>query len=80
MKRQKQMKRHLTVLVACGLLAVGTGCNAWQLAAAAAAASASASFGAGWLMGAITTPTTTETQCFRNGVQIDCSELQQLSE
>jgi hypothetical protein len=76
MKRQKQMKRHLTVLVACGLLAVGTGCNAWQLAAAAA----SASFGAGWLMGAITTPTTTETQCFRNGVQIDCSEMQQLSE
>jgi hypothetical protein len=74
MIRLKKMKRHLALFAACCLLAVNTGCIGWQLAASAA------SFNLGWLMGALSTPTTTETQCFRNGVEIDCSEVPQASE
>ncbi len=32
-------------------------------------------FGAGWVVGRLTAPTTTETQCYRNGEPIDCAEL-----
>jgi len=32
-------------------------------------------FGAGWLVGRLTTPTTTDTICYRNGEPIDCNDV-----
>lgn len=68
MTRPRTIKRAIALTLLCGLLTVNTGCIAAGLGYGL-------SFGAGWLAGLLTAPTTTETICFRNGVQIDCSEL-----
>jgi len=61
----------VTTLAAVALLGTTTGCTEWLIG------SHWVSFGAGWIARDITMPTTTETLCYRNGVLIDCSEVQQ---
>ncbi len=61
----------VTTLAAVALLGTTTGCAEWLLG------SHMVSFGAGWIARDFTMPTTTETLCYRNGVLIDCSEVQQ---
>ena len=68
------MRSALLVFMTLGLLVGTAGCITTALAASAA------SLGAGWVLGAMTVPKTTEYMCYRNGVQIDCSELPQLVE
>lgn len=63
-------KTLLGVVAAAALVACLVGCRPTTLASNALA------FTAGWLTGSLTVPTTTDTICFRNGVQIDCAELQ----
>ena len=70
MKRNGRLRRIAMALVAAGLLVSSTGCVYEMLM------SHLSSFTAGWVLREVTMPTTTETQCFRNGVEIDCSELQ----
>ncbi len=36
-----------------------------------------AAFTSGWILRDMTTSATTDTQCFRNGVLIDCSDISQ---
>ena len=38
-------------------------------------ATSAMSFSAGWLVGRVTAPTITQTQCFVNGVEVDCGSL-----
>ncbi len=65
-------KRRLSVLVGAMLALLMTGGCARELVATYAA-----TFGAGWILGSQTAPTTSQTQCFRNGELIDCAELPQ---
>jgi hypothetical protein len=61
---------RLTVgIVAAVLLGASTGCTPWLMV------SNLVSLGGGWLLHDLTTTTTTETQCYRNGALVDCSEL-----
>ena len=74
MTRPTQVGRFLAIsLITLALLAPAAGCLRGPMVTHAA------SFGAGWLIGAITTPRVTETTCYRNGVEVDCSELPQLA-
>ena len=61
--------RILVLIVGLMLLVCGTGCDR------VARLINVASFSAGWLVGQLTVPTTTETVCYRNGELIDCSEV-----
>lgn len=69
MKRHRRLSRIMMSLIAAGLLATSTGC-VYELLMSHVSA-----FTAGWVLREATIPTTTETQCFRNGVEIDCSQL-----
>jgi hypothetical protein len=61
---------RLTVcLVAAVLLGASTGCTPWLVV------SNLVSLGSGWLLRDLTLTTATETQCYRNGVLVDCAEL-----
>lgn len=72
MMRCQRIRLAVLLLFSCCLLLGSAGCIASQFASHAA------SLGAGWLLGTMTAPTTTETTCFRNGIEIDCSELMHL--
>jgi hypothetical protein len=71
MTRARHLSRILCSVLLVGLLTITTGCVE-QLVAAGLGV-----FGTGFVLGRITTPTTTTTQCFQNGEPIDCSEVQQ---
>lgn len=61
--------RALILIGALTLLASGAGCNRVSRLMSVA------SFSAGWLVGHLTAPSTTDTVCYRNGELLDCSEL-----
>ncbi len=59
----------ITLLAAGLLLGASTGCTPWALV------SNLASLGVGWALRDVTATTTTERQCYHNGVPVDCAEL-----
>jgi hypothetical protein len=67
--KRKTRTRLATCLVIAAPVAIVTGCVPYDLC------SHGASFSLGWLLREWTMPTTTETQCYHNGVLTDCSEL-----
>ena len=69
MMRNRRRKR-VVVSAVLMVAAMGVaGCNSALLASHALSAAA------GWLIGQTVTPMQTETRCFRDGQQVDCSEL-----
>jgi hypothetical protein len=66
--KNRKFKSSVLLLVVSGVLALGAGCN--ELAAGGLT-----TFGLGFLVGRLTTPTTTQTECYVNGEQVDCSTL-----
>jgi hypothetical protein len=65
-----QRRKRVVVSVVLMFTAVGgAGCHSELLASHALSAAA------GWLIGRTTTPVETETRCFRNGEEVDCTEL-----
>lgn len=59
-------KQAVVFAITASLAILSTGCERWQGAVAA---------GIGWIAGAASVPTRTETTCFQNGVPIDCADL-----
>ena len=59
----------------CDPALIGTSFAA--LAAGPLALTNAAAFAAGWLARDVTFPTTTNTQCYRNGEAVDCGEIAQ---
>ena len=68
----KQRKRLRAIVTIVAMLTLSAGSELPLL-------TYSASFSAGWLMGTLTAPRTTHTICYRNGVEVDCSELPQFT-
>ena len=66
---RKRWRQIAVALLAAGLLTGSWGCNErfW--------ASNVTSFSLGWVLRDLTMPIVTETVCYRNGVEIDCSEV-----
>ncbi len=73
MKQRKRLRAIVTIVAMLTLSAGSIGCIELPLL------TYSASFSAGWLMGTLTAPRTTHTICYRNGVEVDCSELPQFT-
>jgi hypothetical protein len=63
----KTATRIICFLLSAVVLVVSAGCVETIVAGSAA------SFGLGWLVGRLTTPTVTETQCYLNGELVDCA-------
>ncbi len=66
---ERRLARHCLALALIALLSMSAGCN-WTLLATNVA-----SFAFGADAASHFTSVTTEYQCFRNGVQIDCGSL-----
>jgi hypothetical protein len=60
--------RRVVVTGFVGLALLAVGCRPWTV-------TTSAGIGLGWLLGYNVAQTQTGTQCFQNGVQIDCADL-----
>lgn len=71
MTMRKRLSRILVSLLLLVALTTSTGCIEELVLGGTGL------FGAGFVAGRATTPTTTTTQCYRNGELIDCSELQE---
>lgn len=69
MARSAKRRRRATLAGLCALALLLPGCDVGALGGYAV------TLGSGWLLGALTAPRVTETVCFRNGIQVDCSEL-----
>jgi hypothetical protein len=61
--------RMALVIVATAILGMAGGCVEPLFLPA------DLTFGLGWLVGRSSITTTTETTCFRNGIEIDCTEV-----
>ncbi len=71
MRFRRRFSKVLCSVALVSMLTMAAGCVEGLAAASLGL------FGAGFAVGRITTPVTTDTQCFRNGEPIDCSELEE---
>lgn len=65
--RSRKITRTVLTMALAGLLTLSIGCVEMLVGAGVG------SFGLGYLLGRVTTPTVTVTQCFVNGVEVECA-------